>query len=492
MNKILKRDEYIKEVYEPMMEQKKYEELKAVNEGLLKTLFGMTKNLFKKDWSTIKGDPNIIKLYKEMDDKLSGYTTMKLSKKGECNKIRQALVDFACDWYDYKMNQAKESGKGPLPSETMKFKDKTLSENLTNLEKKIKDIAAKDEKMLRWANTLLNDMKTVINRSIIAQIEDEETKKEVEKQVEEMAKEDEKKDAEENKKMEELQNKQLEEIKKEREELISNFGVTPINETITGDKEVNNLCTDFKNLTKKDKSGFNTNLIKNDKTLGLTSLLAGIEEEEKNAANTGNNTENAKEPTSEETLPKKEVKAGNNGQNQTETTQETPKDKLLFHTLDAFYNVLNPVADKFKETPGQSVQAMCIAINLFVKNCIYGNVESIDQSQITLMSKCAIVSDGVISYNLPLSDDTKDVNADNAKNWYSQIVGIITDGKLDIKDEKNKDIKLNDDFKANAKKLFDSIQKEAAKLKKEGEEKYNKQNKEIKTDNDKSKEDLTK
>ena len=81
MYKIFKRDEYIKEVYEPMMEQKKYEELKLVNEGLLKNLFGMVKNLFKKDWDTIKGDKNIIQAYREMDDALTGFSMMKKAKK---------------------------------------------------------------------------------------------------------------------------------------------------------------------------------------------------------------------------------------------------------------------------------------------------------------------------------------------------------------------------------------------------------------------------
>ena len=70
MDKILKRDDFIKEIYTPMMEQKKYDELVSVNEGLLKTLFGMAKNLFKKDWETIKGDPEVIRVYKEIDEKL--------------------------------------------------------------------------------------------------------------------------------------------------------------------------------------------------------------------------------------------------------------------------------------------------------------------------------------------------------------------------------------------------------------------------------------
>ena len=458
--------------------------LQAVNEGLLKTLFGMAKNMFKKDWSTIKGDQNIIKIYKEMDDKLTGYATMKLSKKGECNQIRQALVDFACDWYDYKMNRAKETDNSPQPSKSMKFKDDTLRENLEALEKKIKDIAGKDAKMLKWAQTLLNDMKTVINRSIMNDIEDENVKKEVEK----MAKEDEKKNDEENKKMEQLQNKQLEEVKKERETLISNFNVTPISETITGDKEVKNLCTDFNNMKTKDGKGFFKDRLKNDKTLGLPTIFADIEELEKKAAtaNGGETTE-----TAEEEMSPEEAKKG--GQS---TNEELPNGTIMFHTMNALYTALgaSDVISKFAETPGQSVQAMCIALNSFIKTCVYGNVDGIDKSQLELMAKCAIVSDGVISYNLPLNDAAeKDMNSKDAGNWFTEIAAKLANGQFKIKDEKGKDVALNNDFKANSQKLFKKITDEAAKLKKAGEDKYNEENKKLQTKTDEAtEEDLTK
>ena len=49
MDKILKRDDFI-----ILMEQKEYENLVSVNEGLLKNLFGVVKNLFKKDWDRAK------------------------------------------------------------------------------------------------------------------------------------------------------------------------------------------------------------------------------------------------------------------------------------------------------------------------------------------------------------------------------------------------------------------------------------------------------
>jgi hypothetical protein len=184
MNKILKRDDFIKDIYTPMMEEKEYDELVSINEGLLKTLFGMAKNLFKKDWDSIKGDnKGIIEAYRELDNRLTGYSTMKLAKKDVCNKIRQELVDFACDWYDMKMNKAKEDDTDPTPAKSMKFKSDTLRENVESMEKRIKDIAGDDEQMVKWANALKDSMKTVINRAILDDIKDEEIRKETEEKI---------------------------------------------------------------------------------------------------------------------------------------------------------------------------------------------------------------------------------------------------------------------------------------------------------------------
>ena len=35
MNKILKRDDFIKDIYTPMLEEKEYNELVSINEGLI-------------------------------------------------------------------------------------------------------------------------------------------------------------------------------------------------------------------------------------------------------------------------------------------------------------------------------------------------------------------------------------------------------------------------------------------------------------------------
>lgn len=419
MNKILKRDDFINEVYNPMMEQKKYEELVSVNESLLKTLFGMVKNMFKKDWASIKcDDPEIIRIYKELDDNLTGFSTMKLSKKDQCNKIRQELVDFACDWYDYKMNHAKDNDADPKPAVSMKFKDDTLKSNFESVKDKIKSIANGDEQMQKWADILMNDMKVVINRSILEDIKDEEAKKELEKQIQEDLKDPEKV----NKMMEEWQNEQLTKIQKERESLISDVEASPMPSDLLGDKAIQNICGEFDKIRKsKEKS----ELFKKDETLGLKSIY----------------------------------------------TDDDYTDKKKFDTayklMDSFYTTLNAddVMKKFSETPGQSVQAMCISINSFIKNCLYGGTDYGDE--LPLMAKCAVISNGLVSYNLPLNDKT----GDEAGNYFTDIVKIITDGQFE--DTKGKVIKLPDDFKKNSETLLNKIISEAKKIKEQADKDYN-------------------
>lgn len=412
MDKILKRDDFI-----ILMEQKEYENLVSVNEGLLKNLFGVVKNLFKKDWATIKGDSQIIRVYKELDDSLSGFTMMKLSKKGECNQIRQELVDFACDWYDLKMNKAKEDGTDPKPAKSMKFKNDTLRENIEHLNKKIRDIAGKDEQMIKWAETLRDDMKIVINRSILEDMKDEEAKKELEAKIAEETKKQEKI----NKVMEKWQNNQLKEIQAEREKLISDVQATPITEG-SGDKAITSLENDYKN-TKKDDEPDVKKISKNE-LLGLKSIF-------------------------------------------TKDDLDVDKDSIskTYKILDNFYDSLNKDRDKFKEVPAQSIQAMCIAVNAFVKICIFGD-EKYD-NLLPIMTKCAIVSDGTVSYNLPLNGQ----KGKKLGNYFTDTIGTIVNNIKKDPDEYD----VPDEFVDNADKLFKKIVTEAKKLKEDSDKKYNEQ-----------------
>ena len=151
------------------------------------------------------------------------------------------------------------------------------------------------------------------------------------------------------------------------------------------------------------------------------------------------------------------------------------KNKKAFSTtyslMDSFYTALNgnDVVEKFKETPGPSVQAMCIAINAFIKSCVYGD-QNYDNT-LPLMAKCAVISDGTVSYNLPLNDEAvKDMKSDKAGNYFTDIAKIIADGQL--KDSENKPIELPDDFKKNSDELFKKIVDEAKKLKEQADKDY--------------------
>lgn len=433
MNKILKRDEYIQEVYTPMMEEKEYEELVTINEGLFKTLFGMAKNLFKRDWASINGDPELIKKYKELDDRLTGFSTMKLSKKDICNKIRQELVDFAGDWYDKKINDAKKSETDPKPAKSMEFKDETLRSNLENIKDKINTIAGDDEQMKKWANILMNDMKTVINRVILDDMKDEEAKKELEKQIEEDLKDPDKV----NQIMEEWQNRQMTELKKEQEKYISDTKSTPIKEDLLGDKAIQNIFGDYKGIIDADEN-VKSQFYKNDKTLGLNSIYT------------------------------------KDDYNNSDAFKEAAK------LMDSFYTALNDnkIIDKFKETPGRSVQAMCIAVNAFIKQCAYGGTDY--GTSLPLMAKCAIISNDLVSYKLPAGED--DANGEPT-NYFTNLANAIVDGKF--KDSKKKPIETSQDFKKNAKMLFNKIKDEAKKLKETSEKKYNEFAKKINFDTNK-------
>ena len=436
MSKILRRDEFITEIYNPMIEKKEYEEISAINEGLLKNVFGAIKNMFKKDWGSIKGDQGIIQVYKELDDRLKGFSMMKLTKKDQCNQIRQELVDFACDWYDMKMEKAKENDADPDLAKSMEFKNETLRENLENVDKKIKEIAGEDEQMVRWANILKDDMKIVINRSILAEMKDEERKKEMEKREKEIEEEDKKRQKEiedEMKKMEEEQNKALEDIKNERNKLLSKAGVDPdtIKEGLLGDKAIQNLCESFKNYIDEDGK-LDIEKITKDTVFGFQTSF------DKEALKLGNNVDDS------------------------------------FKLMSAFYTTLEKDMKLFKDTPGTSVHAMCVAVNSFIKNCVYDSNDYGDE--LPLMAKCAVISDPIVSYNLPLNGK----EGDEAGNYFTDT--IIKFGKFN-KQQATK-FKLSSDFNANkfknnATTLMNKIVSEAKKLKEESQKKMNERSKKL-------------
>jgi hypothetical protein len=267
-------------------------------------------------------------------------------------------------------------------------------------------------------------MKIVINRSILEDMKDEDAKKELEAKIAEETK----KQEEINKVMEKWQNDQLKEIQTEREKLISDVQATPITDE-SGDKAITSLENDYKN-TKKDDAP-DTDKISKDELLGLKSIF-------------------------------------------TKDDLDGDKDSIskTYKILDTFYDSLNKDLDKFKEVPAQSVQAMCIADNAFVKTCVFGD-EKYD-NLLPIMTKCAIISDGTVSYNLPLNDQ----KGDKLGNYFTDTVGMIVNNIKKDPDEYD----VPDEFVDNADKLFKKIVAEAKKLKEDSDKKYNEQLKSLKFD----------
>ena len=81
------------------------------------------------------------------------------------------------------------------------------------------------------------------------------------------------------------------------------------------------------------------------------------------------------------------------------------------------------------------------------------------------MARCAILSNGALSYNLPLNDKT----GNDAGNYFTDRLGEIVSGKL--KSVNNEDIKVPSNFIQNAKDVFKKVTDKANKLKEDSEKK---------------------
>ena len=80
MRHLINREDYIKEY----LRISNIENENELYEGLLSTVFGGLKMLFKKDWENIKcKNPSVLDHLKEIDKSLSGYTMVKMEFSNE-------------------------------------------------------------------------------------------------------------------------------------------------------------------------------------------------------------------------------------------------------------------------------------------------------------------------------------------------------------------------------------------------------------------------
>ena len=447
-------------------------------EGLLSTVFGGLKMLFKKDWENIKcKNPSVLDHLKEIDKSLSGYTMVKMQFSNECNNIRQNIADYYNDILEYKLLQLEkednadkflENEKNDIEysekdekddkrvdsvGKILNIKDKTLMDSLKKYVENIKTNTSKSPKLKEYADQMLNAVIVTVNDIILKELE----KKGVDKaKLEEKRKklEEEKKHLEEvRKKMDEEAKKAgedaLKKLNKERDESLKKIGVNPIG-PMDGSKSVDMITKQFGDMMKEFNSlKINeSKLPKKYKDIFKSDTYIGIQ-------------------PSLETL---EMKLGKYNKFLI---------RVILNKINTVFQVVSKSKDLFKGVPSASVQAMMISL---ANAIIYGFVgedkfninDDSYKSKLSLMARCAIDSDATIGFNLPLIEPKKPDNG----NFFVSIMNQFKNTDISSKevenvlktmsddDKKNIDgSKIMKDFRQNINTLFDKIVEEAEKLK---------------------------
>ena len=477
MKHLINREEYIKEY----LRISNIENENELYEGLLSTVFGGLKMLFKKDWENIKcKNPSVLDHLKEIDKSLSGYTMTKMEFSNECNNIRQNIADYYNDILDYKLLQLEkeENAEKFLENEKMDFdsgeknedrvdavgnilniKDKTLLDSLKKYVENIKTNSSKSPKLKEYADQMLNAVIVTVNDIILNELE--------KKGVDKARLEEERKKLEEEKKhLEEVRKKMDDEAKKadedalkklsdERDKSLRKIGINPIG-PMDGSKSIETIVKQFVDMLKEFNNqkvnesalpnGYE-DVLKSDTYIGIQKSLESL-----------NMEFNGEENTDGEIYNKFII-------------------KVILNKVNTVFEVILNNKDLFKGVPSASVQAMMVSLTNAI---IYGfvgsekfNIEK-DNARLSLMTKCAIDSDATIGFNLPLIDPKKPDNG----NFFVSIMNQFKNTDISSKevenvletmsddDKKNIDSsKIMKDFRQNMSNLFDIILKKAKKIK---------------------------
>ena len=482
MRHLINREEYIKEY---LRINSNIENENELYEGLLSTVFGGLKMLFKKDWENIRcKDQSILDYLKEIDKSLSGYTMVKMEFSNECNNIRQNVADYYYDILNYKLLQLEkeENAEKFLENEKMdsksdeknedrvdsvgkilNIKDKTLLDSLKKYVENIKINSSKSPKLKEYADQMLNAAIVTVNDIILKELE----KKGVDKaKLEEKRK----KLEEEKKHLEEVRKKMDEEAKKagedalkklsdERDNAMKKLGINPIG-PMDGSKSIETIVKQFGDMLKEFNdqkvnesalpSGYE-NIFKSDTYIGIQKSLEDLKMEF-----------NGEENTDDEVYNKFII-------------------KVILNKVNTVFKVILKNKDLFKGVPSASVQAMMVSLtNAIIYGFVGGekfNIEK-DNARLSLMTKCAIDSDATIGFNLPLIDPKKPDNGNFFVSIMNQFKNTDVSSKelesvletMSDDDKKNIDSsKIMKDFRQNMSKLFDIIVKKAKKIKDKAE-----------------------
>ena len=503
MKHLINREDYIREY---LRISDSIENENELYEGLLSTVFGGLKMLFKKDWANIKcKNPSVLEHLKAIDKSLGGYTMMKMQFSGECTTIRQNVADYFNDILEYKLSQVEkeedpnkflkkeekekeENKEAKGVAKNLNLKDKTLLDSLDKYKSNINTACKPSPKLREYADMMLNSVEVFVNDIILAELE----KKGLDKAK---AEEERKKIEEDKTKLEEIRGKmdkaakdadgkKMKKLAEERDKAMTALGAKPIG-PMDGDKAFDTIAKDFKKVLRGfEDMKLNESALPGgyDKILGKDTYL-GINQ---SLGNIGWNVSSKKKID--------KLEAG---------------DKFIIRViLSKINNVFNVIANDdlkplLKGIPSASVQAMMVALSNAI---IYGFVNSdgkkidINDNVLKLLTKCAIDSDATIGFNLPLLDANKpengnlfvsimnqfresDVNSDEIKNIVDAtienerilVLKAFNLYKKDNDDKENLKIFIDwakdrmDNFKKNMADLFKKIQDKATKIKEKAE-----------------------
>ena len=416
MKHLINREDYIKEYLRINRSvnniiENEIESENELYEGLLSSLFGGLKMLFKKDWENIKcKNPSVLEHLKDIDKKLAGYTMMKMQYSSECQNIRQNIADYFNDILEYKLLQIEkeenadkfiekentekeENTENNKVARMLNLKDKTLLDSLKKYKENIATACKANPKLREYADQMLNSVVTFVNDIVLAELEkkgadkskiDEERKK-IEDEKKKMDEEIKKRDEEAKKASEEAMKK----LKNERDKALTALGVKPIGD-MGGDKAIETIAKqledvlkDFNNAKVNESAlpGNYGEILSGDTYIGLQKSLEEIDWEAE-------------------------------GKEEVNELYNRLFIRVIANKINNAFGVILKSKDKFKETPSASAQSMLVSLTNAI---IYGyvgkkfNIET-NEARLSLMTKCAIDSDATIGFNLPLIDDSKPDN----------------------------------------------------------------------------------
>lgn len=465
MKHLINREDYINEY---LRISNRIENENELYEGLLSTVFGGLKMLFKKDWASIKcKNASVLTHLKNIDKSLTGYTMTKMQYSNECNNIRQNIADYFNDILDYKLLQIEkvENADKFIEQENkaeeentevngvakyLNLKDKTLLDSLKKYKENISTACKSNPKLREYADQMLNSVVVFVNDIVIQELEKkgadkeklEEQKKKLEEERKKLEEERKKKDEEAKKANEEA----IKKLSKERDDSLRKLGIKPIG-AMDGDKSIDAITKQFTDML-GEFNGLKLNesalpkgyseVLRSDTYIGITKSL-----EELNWNFSENEKDNA------------------------EAFYDKFLIKVILNKINTTFEVVAKNKDMFKGVPSASVQAMMVSLANAV---IYGfmgkefNIEN-DDDRLTLMTKCVIDSDATIGFNLPLIDPQKPDNG----NFFVSIMNQFKNADISSKE-------VEDTMKSMTEKELEMVEKGWKGTKTESEEKLDEGN----------------